>query len=244
MKFNKKEVNSLRKDKSFTLIELLIVVAIIAILVSILMPSLGKAREKARRAVCLSNLKQCGFVSILYAKNNNFRLNPSGGMKPTVDGLHWLANHTMSGFDPYIGSWEITDCPNWVNVNTKAKEAAANSYGSNMIGYVYSGGLRTHLLRGPGKNWVSPKLTTDDGEMMLWADRVMTTDGWGSSIPHTNMGWKKGPDGVLVNPGKYGSEGGNILLLNGSAKWVNQSDMTAQKSTNNPNISVWWKIEE
>ena len=65
----KKKHNSLNCDK-FTLIELLIVVAIIGILVTILMPSLDKAKEAARRAVCKSNLKQMGTASTIYAKNN------------------------------------------------------------------------------------------------------------------------------------------------------------------------------
>ena len=56
--------------KKFTLIELLVVVAIIGILVSILMPSLHKAREKTKRAVCKSNLRQIAIAAAIYADDN------------------------------------------------------------------------------------------------------------------------------------------------------------------------------
>jgi prepilin-type N-terminal cleavage/methylation domain-containing protein len=58
------------KPAAFTLVELLIVVGIIAILISLLLPALGKAREAAQRTRCLAHLKQVGTSLQLYAVNN------------------------------------------------------------------------------------------------------------------------------------------------------------------------------
>lgn len=75
--------------KGFTLIELLVVISIIALLLAILMPALGRAKELAKRTVCLAHLKQMGLGWILYAEDN------AGGIMFTSD---YAAGGSTGGF--------------------------------------------------------------------------------------------------------------------------------------------------
>ena len=59
----------MRKRRGFTLIELLVVIAIIAILAAILFPVFAQAREKARQATCLSNLRQVDVATQMYMQD-------------------------------------------------------------------------------------------------------------------------------------------------------------------------------
>jgi prepilin-type N-terminal cleavage/methylation domain-containing protein len=56
--------------KAFTLVELLVVIGIIAVLISFLLPVMGKARESSQRVACASNLRQCYIYSTMYANDN------------------------------------------------------------------------------------------------------------------------------------------------------------------------------
>ena len=92
--------------KAFSLIELLVVVAIIALLASIILPALGKAREEARSAVCKANLKTWGMASVLYAESsqgymiyNTPCFSPGQGLgqeHPSIrTGFCWLENQLL-----------------------------------------------------------------------------------------------------------------------------------------------------
>ncbi|MEM6259887.1 MAG: DUF1559 domain-containing protein [Planctomycetota bacterium] len=92
--------SALRRYHAFTLIELLVVISIIALLVAILLPVLGAARESARQAQCLSNIRQIGIASNNYAAENDGRLPPHATVHPRLGDSGPLP----PGADPSLGA--------------------------------------------------------------------------------------------------------------------------------------------
>lgn len=77
----------MKKRTGFTLIELLVVVAIIAVLIAILLPALGQARDQAKKAVCLHNLKECHQLIALYMNDWHDYYPGARGGNPKVPGM-------------------------------------------------------------------------------------------------------------------------------------------------------------
>ena len=102
----------------FTLIELLVVIAIIAILAAILFPVFSRAREKARQAACLSNVKQLASAVIMYAEDYDgyiwwHRGRPNAALTPEVVLGAFPNNtyHLKAVYNPYIRNPQIWYCP-------------------------------------------------------------------------------------------------------------------------------------
>jgi prepilin-type N-terminal cleavage/methylation domain-containing protein/prepilin-type processing-associated H-X9-DG protein len=102
--------------KAFTLIELLVVIAIIAILAAILFPVFAQAREKGRATACLSNMKQIGLATMMYAQDHDELLPYCYAYTAGNKQLFWWQDLIA----PYVKNDTVFTCP---NVDKKAHQS-------------------------------------------------------------------------------------------------------------------------
>ena len=220
--------------RRFTLIEMLVVIAIIGILASLLLPSLGRAREKARRAVCLSNHRQFYTSVSLFSNENNAKLPDRWDNGRTAQ---HLMSSTRNKLDEYITNWEITDCPNWPIKNFTLGHGVTSN---NCTSILLLSGLKTASNLGNFNSWETPMSFMDDNELVLLADWNQVPNATFRTVfTHTARG------GFVyrgtVAPKDAGVEGTIVTLLNGSSQWralPKMKDYAANAGY--PSVQYWW----
>jgi len=228
--------STFRKHHGFTLIELLVVIAIISILAAILFPVFARARENARRASCMSNLKQIGLGVMMYVQDydDRYPLNAWIPSVPQTDNSMPGAKFTISlpsttpactggkcvsWMDiiyPYIKSVQVFQCPS-------QRISTVPSYG-------YSSGLSQH-------HWYQYDISkypagADSGRVPVTLAQVQRPAEI-FAIMDYNIQYA-----VYANPSDFGSaarsatpatalrvlphlDGGNVAYADGHVKWVN-----------------------
>jgi prepilin-type processing-associated H-X9-DG protein/prepilin-type N-terminal cleavage/methylation domain-containing protein len=146
--------------KEFTLIELLVVIAIIAILAAMLLPALGKAREKAKMILCASNLKQMFHISNLYVEDNDEYF-PSY-VVPPMDGGAGAEYYTR-----YLAKYLVGHVINRWPVNEAVPKVM---YCESMAAPTYS--FQTYGMNGTLIYTKGMKITRikRSSEMLLWTE--------------------------------------------------------------------------
>lgn len=127
--------------KAFTLIELLVVISIIALLIAILLPALGAARQSAVRAECLAKTSQIAKSTFARAVDVKGELIPMGSVNQTPY-VNWgpvgMNRETRDEFENYGFAFNLWNCPGWQNYDAEI----SSGNGQLMFTYQYFGGAR------------------------------------------------------------------------------------------------------
>ncbi len=181
------------RNRAFTLIELLVVIAIIAILAAILFPVFAQAREKARQAVCMSNLNQSGLGINMYVQDydehypqailnfnggwNNYYLwtTPSTLRATSASSMNLRNSVWSNSIQPYVKSTGLYDCP-----STEPWNIGTNPPNTPKIAQTFNGDLQDY----PDAGIIEPS-----NIILLWSGHNKSgAMGYGSSNPELICG--------------------------------------------------------
>jgi prepilin-type N-terminal cleavage/methylation domain-containing protein len=247
------------KGLAFTLIELLVVIAIIAILAAMLLPALAAAKEKAKRANCMSNLKQIGLALYMYADDNGDFLPRSHGADPALGNDPWDLPFSMAdSIGPRAGTnmlyRHIFYCPGgyasakdqdeWWNFEGKLRE-------SSYAWFISRDGTQNFptTMKAP-KGWLTkltkPYTSADSvSTAVLVADTTVSvgtgnplTDKWGPANVTSTSGIIPGYN--CNHMAGKGPSGGNVLCMDSHVEWRNFHNMTAWADWTSKNYWYWF----
>ena len=129
-----------RKQKGFTLIELMIVIAIIAILAAILVPNFIRARAQGQATACKSNLKNIGTALEMYSTDNSGRFPVAlGSLTPNY--LKTIPSCPSIGSNTYTGGFTSSSNPDSYTVYCNGTNHAGVNYSGNYPQYTSTQGL-------------------------------------------------------------------------------------------------------
>lgn len=215
----------MQKRKGFTLIELLVVIAIIAILAAILFPVFARARENARRASCMSNLKQIGLAVIQYTQDYDERLPASYDGTATYN----IYNMWMGKLEPYMKSPQILFCPSDKALDSDPSGGASGATFANRNVYWWLNGVSYGwnfygLTRpactpaGYGCGGVNIASLDNVSEIIMLADNGGKTP---STLTQYAIECISMPDGTSSTaPTAVHFDGGNFAFADGHVKWT------------------------
>jgi prepilin-type N-terminal cleavage/methylation domain-containing protein len=241
------------RKKGFTLIELLVVIAIIAILAAMLLPALSRAKEHAKRANCMSNLKQINLSLQMYAGENNSNL-------PVGDGGYWAWDipGTAAQFMLANGAtWRLFYCPDLANRFTDTNEFQLWNWGGgpSAIGNTFC--VSQYAFTLPGSSGYSPassldgcftnvndKIAIDPPSWKYsvltipfgsFSSRVLAADpvikiGTGATATWTEIQGSYFIDHTTAHMNGAQPAGGNLSFLDGHGEWRNFNVMVQRTS--------------